>query len=412
MSEAASETETPRRDDEPETLANDETATPHWQRGLDTVLEAHRHGAALEGKVIGWNRGGFHISLDGVAAFCPRSMMEISNPRKPKTYLDRTFEFRVAEIDAAARRIVVSRKELLAEQREAERRRIRDQLRVGAVLEGVVDSLADFGAFVDLGGGLRGLVHVTELSRKRVERPSEVVQPGQKVEVKVINLTERGERISLSLRALEPDPWQGLDEKYQRGSTFRGTVLRHAEFGLFVEVEPGIEGLVHVSQLGPGAEMSDPALAEGQTLEGWVREVDVPRHRLSLALREVPPGDPWEGIERRYEEGKLVQGRVEQASRFGFFVELEPGVTGLLPFSEVPAPPGRKKEHAYRPGQTVSVQVLELDNRRRKISLGREGSASEGTSADLRAYKKRQHHESAGLNTLAAAFEKLKRDES
>lgn len=383
------------------------------QLAFGRIVEAQKEKTPVEGKVIGWNRGGFHISLDGLAAFCPRSMMEIGNPRNPADYLDQTFAFRVAEVDTKARRIVVSRQEVLRQERETERKEVRDRLQLHATVEGRIDSLADFGAFVALGGGIKGLIHLSEISRKRIDHPKEALKVGDEIQAKVIKLEKGGDRVSLSLRELEPDPWEGLDQKFARGATFTGTITRHSDFGLFVEVLDGIEGLVHSSQLAIGKSMSDAGLAEGETIEGWVREIEPSRHRLSLTMREVPEGDPWEGISKRYEEGSTIEAKVEQAARFGFFVELEPDLTGLLPFSALSAPQGRRKEQAYRAGQKISVQIMELDAKRKRISLGLKGSAAEGTSSDVRSYQKEQRgEESTGMGALAAAFEKLKQNSS
>jgi small subunit ribosomal protein S1 len=378
------------------------------QQIAERLIAAFTDKRPVEGKVIGWNKGGFHVTIEGVAAFCPRSLMELGNPRKPAAYLDQTFRFLITNVDEESRRIVVSRKEILEEERRARRDEVRKRLSVGAVLRGRVESLVDFGAFVDLDGGLKGLVHLSEISRKRIDHPKEALRNGQEVDVKVIKVEKGGDRISLSIRALEPDPWDSLEEVYHSGSAFQGKVVRHSEFGLFVEVADGIEGLVHTSQLPLGVDMSHPTLAVGETISGWVREVDVSRHRLSLTLRELPASDPWKGIVERYQEGQAVKGKVEHASKFGFFVELEPGLTGLLPFSEVSTPPGRRKENMYHPGQVVNVQILQLDAKRRRISLGSETSKVEGSAADYRAYLKRQQRDT-GLNALAAAFEKLKR---
>ena len=363
----------------------------------------------VEGKVIGWNKGGFHVSLDGIAGFCPRSLMEIGNPRKPAAYLDQTLRFLITNVDEESKRIVVSRKEILEGERRERRAEVRRTISVGAMLRGRVESLVDFGAFVDLGGGVKGLVHLSEISRKRVEHPKEALRNGQEVDVKVIKVEKGGDRISLSIRALEPDPWEAIEQAYQPASPFKGKVMRHSEFGLFVEVGEGVEGLVHTSQLPLGVDMSHASVAPGQEIAGWVREVDVSRHRLSLTMRELPAADPWKGVQERFQEGQAVKGKVEQATKFGFFVELEPGLTGLLPFSEVSTPPGRRKENMYHPGQSVNVQVLGIDVKRRRISLGSETSRVEGSQTDYRAYLKRQQRDTGpGLNALAAAFEKLR----
>ena len=377
------------------------------ERAIAILFENFQNKTPVNGKVIGWNRGGFHVSLAGVGAFCPRSQIELSSPRSPTAYMDRDFAFEILEMDQPGKRIVLSRKEPLAEERKIERQELSKKLEPGAVLEGRIDSLSDFGAFVDLGGGIRGLVHVSELSWQRVERPEEVVRVGEQVEVKVLKIEQKGKRISLSRREMLPDPWEGLEDKFARGSEFKGKIARETDFGLFVEVGDGVEGLLHSSQLPIGASIDDAKFAAGEEIEGWVREVDRGRNRLSLTLREVPEGDPWNGVAARLEEGSVVEGLVEQSSRFGFFVTLEPGLTGLLPFSAVSAPNGRRREDTYRAGQQINVTIMDLDPRRKRISLGLEGAKAEGSKADLHAYKKRQDQDSGSLNAIAAAFEKL-----
>ena len=404
----ATDSETPTAT-APSELAVGNTPMTTRQKLLAILLENFRQGVSVEGKVIGWNQGGFHVSLEGIGAFCPRSQIEIHNPRKPAIYMDQVFSFRILEMDEAGRRIVVSRRENLVHERAAAKRELREKLTPGAVLEGRVDSLSDFGAFVDLGGGIRGLVHVSELGRQRVERADEIVHVGQEVKVKVLKIEKDGKRISLSMRALEPDPWEGIEDRLSRGSEFTGKVVRLTDFGIFVEIAGGVEGLLHSSQLAIGSTMSDAALAVGKEIQGWIREIDRDRNRVSLTMREVPTGDPWEGITSRYEEGSVVEGQVEQSSRFGFFVALEPGLTGLLPFSAVTAPSGRRREDAYRAGQKISVRIMDVDAKKRRLSLGLEGSRAEGSKADLRAYRKQQVSDGGGLNAMAAAFEKMRR---
>lgn len=377
------------------------------EKAIAVLFENFQNKTPVTGTVIGWNRGGFHVSLEGVGAFCPRSQIELSSPRSPTAYMDRDFKFQILEMDQPGKRIVLSRKEPLAEERKLERQELSKKLESGAVLGGRIDSLSDFGAFVDLGGGIRGLIHVSELSWQRVERPEEVVRVGEQVQVKVLKVEQKGKRISLSRREMLPDPWEGLEERFARGSEFKGKIARKTDFGLFVEVGNGVEGLLHSSQLPIGATIDDAKFAAGEEIEGWVREIDRGRNRLSLTLREVPQGDPWDGVASRLEEGSVVEGLVEQSSRFGFFVTLEPGLTGLLPFSAVSAPNGRRREDAYRPGQQINVTIMDLDPRRKRISLGLEGAKAEGSKADLHAYKRRQAEDSGSLNAIAAAFEKL-----
>ena len=382
--------------------------TPEDLAGIasDVVREAVEKGLPVGGKVIGWNQGGFHAVVAGIAAFCPRSSMELGPPHEPAQYVDQEYLFRVLRVEEKGRRLVLSRAAVLLDEKRHKVEEARKQLQVGAVVRGKVVSLLDFGAFVDL-GGVEGLIHVSELRHQRVGHPSEVLTVGQEVETKVVKLPAKGERVSLSLRALEPDPWQGVAEKYPAGGPFTGKVLRKSEFGWFVELEPGVEGLLHPSQLAPGMTPNDARLEPGATIEGWVRETDAKRHRVSLALREQPTGDPWQGVEKKYPEGALVEGTIERHAPFGAFVALEPGVTGLFPTSEMGLPRGASVNKAFGVGRKVTLKVAEVDGRRRRISLTRQEKTLEGSKSDLQAFLKK-NRKSEGMGTLAAAFARLK----
>lgn len=363
-------------------------------------------GLAVAGKVIGWNQGGFHVAVDGITSFCPRSSMELGAPREPAQYLDQILHFRVLRVEEKGHRLILSRAAALREERRHQAEETRAKLTVGLEVEGRVVALTDFGAFVDL-GGVEGLIHVSELRHGRVSKPSEVLTLGQEVRARVIKLGTGNDRVSLSIKALEPDPWQEAAAKFTAGAKFTGTVLRKTEFGWFVELAPGVEGLLHPSQLAPGMKPEDSSLAAGATIEGWVRELDLGRKRVSLALRETPVGDPWHGVEGRYPEGKVVEGVVEKVQPFGAFITLEPGLTGLLPTSEMGMPRGASIGRAYSVGKKVTLQVAQVDARRKRISLTLEGKTLEGSRADYQNYVKKNRRDT-GLSALAAAFERLK----
>jgi small subunit ribosomal protein S1 len=232
------------------------------------------------------------------------------------------------------------------------------------------------------------------------------VQKGQQVEVQILKVEKGGKRISLSMKRLEDDPWDGVAERFEKGQEFKGTVVRKAEFGVFVEVEPGLEGLIHVSRLPYGKTIESDDVAEGLEVEGWVHEVDRKRRRLSLSMRPVAEGNPWQDINDRYPEGELVTGTVERVADFGAFIELEPGLTGLLPFSMLGGSGNPKRQ--YHAGKEVSVKVLAIDKSRKRISLGTEQSTAEGSNVDYKEYKKQQQEATGGLNAMAAALAKLK----
>ncbi|MEM1180473.1 MAG: S1 RNA-binding domain-containing protein [Acidobacteriota bacterium] len=368
---------------------------------------------SLDGQVIGWNKGGYHVALGKIAAFCPVSQIEIGNPRSPKKYLDKSFKFRVIEIQESGRRVVVSRAAALKAKRAEEAAKVREVLKAGAVLDGRVSSLTDFGAFVNLGANIEGLVHVSEVSRKRIEHAKEALSVGQKVKVQVLKIEKGGKRISLSIKRLEADPWDGVAERFKSGGEFKGTVVRATEFGLFVEVEPGLEGLLHTSRLPFGKKLEDESLAVGQEIEGWVHDVDRKRKRLSLSMRPVAEGNPWKDAEERYPEGDMFVGKVEKVTKFGVFIELEPGLTGLLPFAVLGGGDGgggggSNPKRQFLPGKEVKVKVLSVDTGRRRISLGTEQSKAEGSDKDYKNYVKSQRGTESGLGALAQAFAKFK----
>ncbi|HEX6202364.1 MAG TPA: S1 RNA-binding domain-containing protein, partial [Thermoanaerobaculia bacterium] len=373
---------------------------------LAALREAREKGTPVEGRVIGWNRGGFHVVVGAVTAFCPSSEMEVGRPKSPQSYMEKTFSFKVIKYQKKGRRVVLSRAAVLGEKRQ----QVIAELAPGAIATGRVTSLPDFGAFVDL-GGVEGLVHVSEISRGRVQHPKDALQIGQEVTVKVLKVEQDGERISLSMKDLEPDPWQGAGQRFGRGDRFSGKVLRKTDFGLFVELEPEVEGLLHVSQLPPGKSMEDAEYQPGQPLEGWVREVEPKRQRISLTLREVPTDDPWKSVTQRFPEGESVEGTVESIAPFGVFVTLAPGITGLLPNSQTGLPRGTNAARAFTPGQTVRVQVLSVDTRRKRISLGREGAHVEASKNDLQDFKRREREREREKPTaMAAAFARLRGD--
>ncbi len=399
---------------EPETEA--ETA-PEEAPEVELAPAAIPFAAALEaknpvqGKVIGWNKGGFHVVSEGVTTFCPRSLMELGNrPRPPAQYVNNTYAFHVLDIREAGRRIMLTRRPAIRSERKRMLDEIRAKQKSREPISGKVTSVTDFGAFVDLGAGLGGLVHRTQISRTRSAEPGELLKVGQRVDVVVKKIEKRNgkrhARISLSMKDLEADPWQEAARNFPAGSKFKGKVVRHSEFGLFVEVAPGLDGLVHTSQLPIGKQMSAPEFATGEEIEGWVVEVTPRRRRLALSLREVPADDPWRNLGKQYVEGAEAEGRVEQVSRFGVFIELEPGLTGLLPMSAITLREGNQAQRAYPPGRRLKVVIESIDRRRRRLGLAPAGSKLVGTKADYRNFRKRQK-KPAGLNAMAAAFAKL-----
>jgi small subunit ribosomal protein S1 len=345
----------------------------------------------VQGKVTARNKGGFEVALggsSGLRAFCPVSQIDVGrhDDEALKAFLGQTFDFRILEYTEDGRRIVVSRAALLREEQDARAAEVREKIVPGAVLKGRVRSITDFGAFVDL-GGIDGLIHVTEISRRRIAHAKDALAVGQDVDVKVLKIEQEGKRISLSMKELESDPWEGITSRLAAGAPFTGKIARHAEFGLFVELEPGIDGLVHVSQLPPGVTLKDAAVAVGESVTGWVKEIDPAHHRISLTLREVATSDPWDGIETKLPEGTVTGGEVENVATFGVFVHLAPGLTGLIPNSETGLPHGTPASKSFAPGQKVEVKIIGLDTKRRRISLSVAGAKAEADRVDVKRYR-------------------------
>jgi len=393
---------------EPEAKAEPEVPLAPSAVPFAAALEAKN---PVEGKVIGWNKGGFHIVSEGVTTFCPRSLMELGNrPKPPAQYVNNTYTFHVLEIKEAGRRIVLTRRPAIRNERKRALDEIREKQESREPVSGKVTSVTDFGAVVDLGGGVGGLVHRTQISRTRSGEPGDLLKVGQRVEAVVTKVEKkngkRSSRISLSMKALEADPWKETAKSFTAGEQFKGKVVRHSEFGLFVELAPGLDGLVHTSQLPIGKSMSAPEFAVGEAIEAWVVEVAPRRRRIALSLREVPASDPWKNLGKQYVEGAEVEGKVEQVSRFGIFVELEPGLTGLLPMSAVKGADGNLARRAYHPGREIKVMIESIDRKRRRLGLAPPGSQLGGTKTDYKKYRQRQK-ESSGLNVMAAAFAKL-----
>ncbi len=343
----------------------------------EELAHAVEAGLPVDGKVVGRRKGGFDVTIAGVRGFCPVSQISDQRTEDLDQFLGQSYQFKVLEYSPDDRKLVVSRAALLREEKTRKREETLARLEEGTVTEGVVRSITDFGAFVDL-GGVDGLVHVTEISHRRIRNPREVLEVGQQVRVKVLEIDSGRDRISLSMKQLEADPWEGAEERYAPGAAFEGTIVRKAPFGLFVELEPGIDGLLHVSQLPPGMEAADEELEVGKTVKGWVRDFDGENRRIGLSLRQVPVSDPWQRIEMHYQPGQVVEGVVENGAPFGVFVELEPGLSGLIPVSELGMGRDVDPKTALKPGTVVNAKVMTVDPERKRISLS------------IRAYKQDQ----------------------
>ena len=347
------------------------------QRGdaaaLDTLAAAHDGMIPVEGRVTGINKGGYEVDVMGVRAFCPLSQIEQSYTENPEEHLEATYTFRVIEFGERGRKVVLSRAALQREEAAERAVETRKLLAVDAVLEGTIRSLKDYGAFVDI-GGLDGLVHISEIVHGHIKHPSDVLSEGETVNVKVLSITqtEKGEKISLSIKRASGDPWLDVDQWLGAGEVYTGTVSRLAPFGAFVELKPGIEGLIHVSEMSWERRVHHPSdvLQDGEAVEVAVLNIDAENRRISLSLKAAQ-GNPWDEATERYPVGEVRSGVIESIADFGVFVRLEPGLVGLIPLSELGTSPGSPPSKDFKIDQTVEAIVLSVDEERRRLSLSR-----------------------------------------
>jgi small subunit ribosomal protein S1 len=340
-------------------------------RVWDRVKEAHDDGQVVEGRMIRKIKGGVVVDLYGVEAFLPGSQIALRQVQNVDALLGQTVSVKIIKLNKRRRNIVVSRRSVLEEEREKMKGKILKDLAKDQIREGQVKNITDFGAFVDL-GGIDGLLHITDMSWGRVGHPSELVKIGDKVRVKVLNFDPEKERISLGLKQLEPYPWEGVDEKYKVGDRVNGRVVSITDYGAFVELEKGVEGLVHVSEMSWTRHVRHPSKVVniGDEIEAVVLKVDKANEKVSLGLKQTEP-DPWLTLDQKYPEGTRVEGKVRNLTNFGAFVELEEGIDGLVHVSDMSWT--KRVAHpseVLKKGDSVEVVILSIDKEHRRISLG------------------------------------------
>jgi small subunit ribosomal protein S1 len=309
--------------------------------------------------------------------------MDIHYVEKPEDYVGQAFEFLITDFEESGRNIVLSRRKLLEKAVEKARKSFFEDLVVGSEMTGRVTKLMPFGAFVELTPGVEGMVHISELGWSRVEKPSDVLQVGDAVKVKVLGVApdEKSHqmKISLSIKQTADDPWLSVTDRFKEGDVVEGKVSRCAPFGAFVEIEPGVEGLVHISEMSYRKRVlkAEDVVSPGDLIQVLIKEIDSSRQRISLSMRDVE-GDPWAGIARKYRTGQAVEATVEKHENFGIFVSLEPGISALLPKSRIreSASPGRIEK--TRPGDTIPVVIENVNVEERKISVGPGDAQDEG----------------------------------
>ncbi|HWJ38213.1 MAG TPA: 30S ribosomal protein S1 [Sphingomicrobium sp.] len=328
-------------------------------------------GNRVEGVIFGRVKGGFTVDLGGAVAFLPGSQVDIRPVRDVQPLMDLPQPFQILKMDRRRGNIVVSRRAILEETRAEQRSGLIQSLAEGQVIDGVVKNITDYGAFVDL-GGIDGLLHVTDISYKRVNHPSEVLNIGDTVKVQIIRINRETQRISLGMKQLESDPWEGASAKYPVGGVFRGRVTNITEYGAFVELEPGIEGLVHVSEMSWTKKNVHPGkiVSTSQEVDVKVLEVDEEKRRISLGLKQAQ-SNPWEAFAEAHPVGSVVEGEVKNSTEFGLFVGLEGDVDGMVHMSDIAwGVSGEEALQLHRKGETVRAQVLDVDVEKERISLG------------------------------------------
>ncbi|WP_336986242.1 30S ribosomal protein S1 [Altererythrobacter aquiaggeris] len=341
----------------------------------------------VEGRIFGRVKGGFTVDLDGAVAFLPGSQVDIRPVRDVTPLMDMPQPFQILKMDRRRGNIVVSRRAVLEETRAEQRSELIDKLAEGQVTDGVVKNITDYGAFVDL-GGIDGLLHVTDMSYKRVNHPSEVIEIGQTVTVQIIRINAETQRISLGMKQLESDPWDGVAAKYPVGAKLTGTVTNITEYGAFVEIESGIEGLVHVSEMSWTKKNVHPGkiVSTSQEVEVLVLEVDSEKRRISLGLKQAM-GNPWEEFADKHPVGTVVDGEVKNATEFGLFIGLDGDVDGMVHMSDIAwGISGEDALALHRKGEEVQAVVLDVDTDKERISLGMKqlekgAPSAEGASA-------------------------------
>src|SRR6266478_2847320 len=342
-----------------------------FMRVWEKIRVAHESDQPVEGTLVKKIKGGVVVNLMGVDAFLPGSQIALRRVPNIDELLGEAYQFKIIKLNKRRRNIVVSRRVILEAERATKRGHLMKELQVGQVRKGVVKNITDFGAFIDL-GGVDGLLHITDMSYGRVSHPSEVVAIGQDIEVKVLDIDWERERISLGRKQLQEYPWEKVAEKYPVGARVQGKVVSITNYGAFVELEPGIEGLVHISEMSWTRNVRHPSkiVSIGETIEAVVLKVDETEEKVSLGMKQTEE-DPWMALPQKYPVGMRISGKVRNLTSFGAFVELEPGIDGLIHISDMSWT--KRVQHpseVVKKGDSVDVIILNIDADNKRISLG------------------------------------------
>ncbi len=339
-------------------------------KSWDRVNEAYENDEVVKGFVKTRTKGGMIVDVFGIEAFLPGSQIDIKPIRDYDQFVGQNIDFKIVKINNEYRNVVVSHKALLEAEQEAKRAELIGKLEKGQVLEGVVKNITNYGVFVDL-GGVDGLIHITDLSWGRVNHPEEIVSLDEKIKVVVLDFNEQQKRIALGLKQLTPHPWENLDPNLKVGDKVKGKVILLADYGAFIEIEPGVEGLVHVSEMSwsPRLHSAQEFLKQGQEVEAQVLSIDREARKISLGLKQLTP-NPWENIREKYPIGSRHTAIVRNVTNFGVFAELEDGVEGLVHISDLSWNKIKHPSEVVNSGDSIEVQILDFDEANHKLSLG------------------------------------------
>jgi small subunit ribosomal protein S1 len=340
-------------------------------RAWSELEEAFESNATVAGRIVGKVRGGFTVAVGALRAFLPGSLVDVRPVRDTAFLENRDLEFKVIKIDQKRNNVVLSRRAVVESEYSAEKEALLENLKEGAVIAGVVKNLTDYGAFIDL-GGIDGLLHITDMAWKRVRHPSEAVQIGQEIQVKVLKYDQEKNRVSLGLKQLGEDPWVNISRRYPSGSRLFGKVSNLTDYGCFVELEEGVEGLVHVSEMDWTNKNVNPGklVQLGEEVEVMVLDIDEERRRISLGMKQCK-ANPWEEFSALHKKGDKIQGSIKSITDFGIFIGLDGGIDGLVHLSDISwSVPGEEAIRNYKKGDEVETCVLAIDPERERISLG------------------------------------------
>ena len=338
-----------------------------WQ----SLIKAYEEETVITGKIIRRIKGGMIVDLGAVQAFLPGSQLDVRPITDFDVYVDKDIDLRIVKLNEARKNIVVSHKMILEESLVEQRAALFEEIEIGSIMEGRVKNITDFGVFVDL-GGIDGLLHITDLSWGRVNHPSEMINLNDDITVKVIEYDAERKRVSLGLKQLTPHPWEEVDIKYPIGVTVKGTIVSLTNYGAFIEIEPGVEGLIHVSEISWTRHIKNPSeeYSMGDKVEAKVISIDSHERKISLGVKQLTP-DPWDEIEKEFEVGTKYSGKVQNLTQFGAFVELKEGIDGLVHVSDLSwTKVVRHAKNVLEKGQEVEVIILEVSRENRKIALG------------------------------------------